>query len=289
MEIPDTQAMDEISSFLEKMKKIHDANKDKFNLVLEKFQKTHNLTEGEHLLLLNAPQEDLPPEVIAYIDKIGPSSTMKLWLKAYEIEDTLIDQLRFKRDFELYPENGVLFIQRFFENFQSEFQRIKNIFLEKQRQEGLQAIKYFIEYLDNFSGNFLIQSEIDNYKRYFDDYIKVIDKELLKLLPPPSVSSETGSKKYTAKHYVLAYLFECDAKGEKRPTGNKTKLECIGDERMGERKGNTFYKRFNEIESKDINNENTLIEIGGEYWRKAVIELSQTPESVKKYLESKQL
>lgn len=99
-----------------------------------------------------------------------------------------------------------------------------------------------------------------------------------------------ATRKYQAKHYLLAYLFECNAKGESFPIGNKKELESIGNERIGAGKGNTFYKAFNKITIKyDLNNENHLIEIGGENWRKAIIELSKAPELVEKYLQSKQL
>ena len=58
---------------------------------------------------------------------------------------------------------------------------------------------------------------------------------------------------------------------------------------MGAVKGNRFYKVFNEVINKDLNAEKNLFEIGGEYWRKAVIELSKAPELVENYLQSKQL
>ncbi len=104
-----------------------------------------------------------------------------------------------------------------------------------------------------------------------------------------SIDTEFDLKKLRAKHYVLAYIFECYAKGETLPNGNKTKLQRIGDERMGAGKGNTFYKNFNSIVIKDMNAENILIEIGGKNWRKAIIGLSKAPEIVEKYLQSKQL
>lgn len=112
-------------------------------------------------------------------------------------------------------------------------------------------------------------------------------QEYFKTLPP--MNSKTDTKKYTAKHYLLAYLFECNAKGESYPIGNKKELERIGNERMGAGKGNRFYKVFNEVINKDLNAEKNLFKIGGEYWRKAVIELSKAPELVENYLQSKQL
>jgi hypothetical protein len=107
--------------------------------------------------------------------------------------------------------------------------------------------------------------------------------------PDKPENNKTKIKKYSAKHYVLAYLFECNVKGESYPIGNKKELERIGNKRMGAGKGNRFYKVFNEVINKDLNAEKNLFEIGGECWRKAVIELSESPEIVENYLKSKQL
>jgi len=123
-------------------------------------------------------------------------------------------------------------------------------------------------------------------KRKFNEFLEYLKT---KALPPQPINNETDTEKYTTKHYLLAYLFECNAKGESFPIGNKKELERIGNERMGAGKGNRFYKVFNEVINKDLNAEKNLFEIGGEYWRKAVIELSKTPELVEKYLQIKQL
>lgn len=129
----------------------------------------------------------------------------------------------------------------------------------------------------------------DILKKWFNRQKRFIDEvtPIVQALPP--INSETDTEKYTAKHYLLAYLFECNAKGESYPIGNKKELERIGNERMGAGKGNRFYKVFNEVINKDLNAEKNLFEIGGEYWRKAVIELSKAPELVENYLQSKQL
>lgn len=127
-----------------------------------------------------------------------------------------------------------------------------------------------------------VEEQVKKYPRLFATFDKCEHN-----LPP--INSETDTEKYTAKHYLLAYLFECNAKGESYPIGNKKELERIGNERMGAGKGNRFYKVFNEVINKDLNAEKNLFEIGGEYWRKAVIELSKAPELVENYLQSKQL
>jgi len=131
-------------------------------------------------------------------------------------------------------------------------------------------------------------------KEWFADEKRFIDEvtPIVKALPPQQTEEpkpEQETIRYTAKHYLLAYLFECNAKGVIYPIGNKKELERIGNERMGAGKGNRFYKVFNEVINKDLNAEKNLFEIGGEYWRKAVIELSKAPELVENYLQSKQL
>lgn len=139
---------------------------------------------------------------------------------------------------------------------------------------------------------FLEDREQDNNQLTEAERYKVYLENLLIDLNAPAaqpINNETDTEKYTAKHYLLAYLFECNAKGESFPIGKKKELERIGNERMGAGKGNRFYKLFNEVINKDLNAEKNLFEIGGEYWRKAVIELSKTPELVEKYLQSKQL
>ncbi|WP_209399824.1 hypothetical protein [Pseudozobellia sp. WGM2] len=108
-------------------------------------------------------------------------------------------------------------------------------------------------------------------------------------LPLQETTKEKKTIRYTAKHYVLSYLIECNAKGESFPIGQKKELENIGNRLMGIGKGNRFYKVFNEVVNKDINAENTLIEIGGEKWRKIVKDLSSQPETIETYLQSKQL
>ncbi|QQM28087.1 hypothetical protein [Elizabethkingia sp. M8] len=113
---------------------------------------------------------------------------------------------------------------------------------------------------------------------------------LLKAIPPQTVEVETTiNEKLTAKHYVLTYIFDCHATGELLPHGNKSKLERIGNERLGAGKGNTFYKNYNTIIGKDLNAEQTLIDVAGENWRNILLQLSNNPEVLETYLQSKQL
>lgn len=116
-------------------------------------------------------------------------------------------------------------------------------------------------------------------------------EQLNEVLPPQQTTNENKPEhiKLTAKHYVLTYIIECNAKSENLPNGRKKELEKIGNERMGAGKGNRFYKVFNEIVGIDINTEKNLIKIGGENWRKIVKGLSNYPEAIETYLKTKQL
>jgi ABC-type Fe3+/spermidine/putrescine transport system ATPase subunit len=136
-----------------------------------------------------------------------------------------------------------------------------------------------------------LNTKINDYKVLKDRYNIFLEQKQpnIEPLPPHPINSKTDIGKYKTKHYVLAYLFECNAKGESFPLSNKKELERIGNERMKAGNGNTFYKVFNKVIRKDLNVKEDLFEIGGEYWRRAVIELSKAPELVETYLQSKQL
>lgn len=118
----------------------------------------------------------------------------------------------------------------------------------------------------------------------------ISEKKENETLPPQQTKNENETVRYTAKHYVLAYLLECNAKSESYPIGQKKELERIGSQRIGVGKGHRFYREFNNITNKyDINKLNHLIEIGGENWRTIVKDLSNDPETIETYLQSKQL
>lgn len=118
---------------------------------------------------------------------------------------------------------------------------------------------------------------------YYKDYLNQASDKMQ--LP----EKEAIPAKYAAKHFVLAYLFECNAIGVSYPMGKKSELEGIGNERLGPGKGNTFYKVFNQVIRKDINATQDLIEIGGENWRASVLSLSKHPNKVNEYLTIKGL
>ena len=170
-------------------------------------------------------------------------------------------------------------------------------YLIKNQKQHIDVIESKTDFF--FNNEITTEEEYENIiKRdefwFFKQYSTYLKDKLSKLnkLPPQQTEEpkpEQETIRYTAKHYVLAYLIECNAKGESFPIGQKKELEKIGNEKMGAGKGNRFYKVFNEVINKDLNAEKNLFEIGGEYWRKAVIELSNAPELVENYLQSKQL
>jgi hypothetical protein len=197
--------------------------------------------------------------------------------------------------------------------FENEFKVSPNtLYGEKAEQyvKGIHLNYFHINHSGTFEGwgdvkksyPFILTHEIIKKFGYYSGIVNKVEEQVKKHpllfatfdkcehnLPPQPINNETDTEKYTAKHYLLAYLFERNAKGESLPRGNKRELERIGNERMGAGKGNRFYKVFNEVINKDLNAEKNLFEIGGEYWRKAVIELSKAPELVEKYLQSKQI
>lgn len=127
-----------------------------------------------------------------------------------------------------------------------------------------------------------------DYKVLNDRYRAYLEQK--QSLSPQQKTNENETVRYTAKHYVLAYLIECNAKGESFPIGQKKELEKIGSQRIGAGKGHRFYREFNNIiNNYDINKLNHLIEIGGENWRTIVKDLSNKPETIETYLQSKQL
>ena len=102
--------------------------------------------------------------------------------------------------------------------------------------------------------------------------------------------SDEDKPKITAKHHALAYIFDCDAKGQKTKVGRKKELEQIGRARSDNKiDGNTFYKAFNEVMQVDRNKERDLTYIAGEDWRNIIIRLSKDADKLDKYLKTKDL
>jgi len=159
------------------------------------------------------------------------------------------------------------------------------LFAKAEIKKATNWQQHFPNYEDEGSIDDIYFSKLEDYIDFLKGYNSKQVEPTKDKLPAP----ESKTKRYTTKHYVLAYLFECNAEGKSYPIGNKIELECIGNERIGVGKGNTFYKVFNKIVSKKLKSNRDLIDIGGEYWRKAVIELTKAPELVEIYLQNNHL
>ena len=255
------------------------------------------------------------PEILhTYIE---PNKRFDFWLKSFstEFEDHITDFDPITKAIYLFNEVSELSVE-VMEN-ESDFWEwypksqcptiadfIVNIHAEA---ELLSLIEYDIE---KYNENEFWEFDFEEYKRFIDvsKPIEILFNlcELLvqlnrlemfngfleienEALPPQQTTNENKTVRYSAKHYVLAYLIECNAKGESYPIGQKGELEKIGNKKMGAGKGNRFYKVFNQLVNKDINAKNNLIEIGGENWRTIVKDLSSDSETIETYLQSKQL
>jgi hypothetical protein len=121
-----------------------------------------------------------------------------------------------------------------------------------------------------------------------DDNLKVIKNDWeTNFVRGQDIIIPKGKKKYSAKYYVLSYIFDSYVSGIILPIGRKKELERIGSEKIG--KGNRFYKVFNEIIKMDLNSEDNLIKTVGNDWRAVILTLSTNPEQLEQYLQSKKI
>lgn len=111
-----------------------------------------------------------------------------------------------------------------------------------------------------------------------------------KIYSATEVESDTiYVEKYSTKQYVITYILDNYASGEKLPHGNKMELEKIGSEFLGEGRGNTFYKNFNNLSSKDLRNEAVLEQEAGHNWRQIFLKLSKDKETLDNYLKANKI
>lgn len=129
-------------------------------------------------------------------------------------------------------------------------------------------------------------------KRRIDSEEPSIENQVpqMPLVPPV----EIPKKKFKAIDHVLAYQLDCFAKGKiPLKVNEKKKLETEGELRIGEGKGHRFYREFGRIEreypSLDYNSALDLLNIWGENWRNAVLNLSDDADLLDNYLKSKDL
>lgn len=204
------------------------------------------------------------------------------WLHAMEKEGFIINPTH---NFELLKETRI----------EKKYKPALQAFLDDfKKKVGKDPDEYDIKFFYNewlkkeleIAKDWLINAKRAVNKRQISKYIDWVNNELTK----ETISKDgTPPKKYIANEYALAYILECFAKNIRPPIGNKKLLEKIGNELMGQGRGNTFYKAFNVCINEDLNAESVLLKIGGEHWRNTVLELCQDPELVEAYLKNKNL
>jgi len=244
-----------------------------------------NDLNGAKELVINNPEYNYPAEYA--------NDYFKYWLNTIQ---GYYERKKFLTDLENYIKEKTVnnTIDVLFEKLKTDFERTPPIdinykisILEQEIEKNLPKYKNAIDNRFTQTPTYSLNSEYGFVAKIkFLNYLKQLQGNAPK---PEPKKIDTDSIRYTAKHYVLAYIFECIVKGESYPIGNKKELESIGNERIGTRKGNRFYKVFNDIISKDLNVEQNLIDFGGEDWRKSVIKLTKEPELVEKYLQNKHL
>lgn len=139
---------------------------------------------------------------------------------------------------------------------------------------------------DNKQFENILNKWFEHEKRFIDEITP-----LLRTIPAQEKDEKrkVHEMKYFAKHYVLAYIFDCMTNDENLLHGNKIELEKKGIERMGKGKGNTFYKNYNTIINRDLKVVQNLIGIAGENWREIILKLSKNPEKLEEYLQCNQM
>lgn len=214
------------------------------------------------------------------------------------VQNSLSDKMGFVPEnpfFNLYL--GLCYLEKVLQLIKQEYENNLNTTLEHLESIIYNSNDYqnLVEVSRNIGRRVINEQqhpEFGKLKEHIAEQLEYIERtnKIEKTLPPQQTTTEKETIRYTAKHYVLAYLIECNAKGESFPIGQKKELEKIGSQRIGAGKGHRFYREFNNItNSYDINKPIHLIEIGGENWRTIVKDLSNEPETIEAYLQSKQL
>lgn len=214
------------------------------------------------------------------------------------VQNSLSDKMDFVLEnpfFNLYL--GLCYLEKVLQLIKQEYESNLNTTLEHLENIIYNSNDYqnLVEVSRNIGRRIINKQqhpEFGKLKQHITEQLEYIERsnKIEKALPPQQTTNESETIRYTAKHYVLAYLIECNAKGESLPIGQKKELEKIGSQRIGAGKGHRFYREFNNITNQyDINKPSHLIEIGGENWRTIVKDLSNEPETIETYLQSKQL
>jgi len=106
---------------------------------------------------------------------------------------------------------------------------------------------------------------------------------------------EKPKYRISAKHHVMADIFERHATGQGIPIGKNEREAACKDRAKKctkqECKPNTFYKNYNRFTESgtDINKESDLIKYFGEDWQEILLYITTEPVKVKEYLQDHQI
>lgn len=203
-----------------------------------------------------------------------------------DIKTETVYSEKLQKDVEIkvpYYKNGIQVNEENWEQY-------KHQLLEEKLNLNHKALKHRTRKrkLEILRDRLLPKTDLWELSEMIKDFNQLIEEELAKV--ENNTPAEEIQTRITAKHYVLTFLLECHATGKPIPLENeKKRLEAMGKKRFSKISGNTFYKNYRDVKQKDLNSEKELADIAGEKWREIIIELTNEPEALEKYLQSKQL
>lgn len=121
-------------------------------------------------------ENEIPPEILEVLNEYGRD----LILENIGLKDFYFEMI-YKRMFEIYPNEGLIYLKDFFTNFKNEFETIKNDISEKRKKEKFGGLICFLTQLNETKYNDIINLELDKHRPYINDYINTIQKEIDKL------------------------------------------------------------------------------------------------------------
>ncbi|MGY6561420.1 MAG: hypothetical protein ACXITV_04885 [Luteibaculaceae bacterium] len=234
-----------------------------------------------------------------------------------EIEQYLAAKVYFERPFqfnilkdEQKPRFYELFENTVKENLTKNYSTIysdieKNEFIKKHNlsKTDFDIFNSFQSYRNNlyFIFNFFqVHEPQQNIKLFGESFTNWYLKTHYKPIEPPKTEIQQSAKvepepslkgfKLTAKHFVITYILDCLANSRKKIDGHKKQIEALAKKRpQYDLNPNTFYKNYNNCRSLKFETEIELENEIGENWETIVLQLSEDPNTLKKYLQNKGL
>lgn len=253
-----------------------ESDKEQFENILNKwFEHEKRFIDDITPLLKNIPNQDIVNQDLLALQKLTQDIATKGKLILGKYENGFNQSIK---SFKFFFERNGIIVPPDSEDF---FHWIALVYPDENLPFIIEAaknpnnFKLYHEYKERLFNNSDWTDEKE--EKFFSNYKK------------NSIEADSEKEKHIAKHYALAYIFDCYAVDKKIPIGKKKELERIGIDRIGKSSGNTFYKKFTEIINKDLHSNEILIEEVGERWREIILKLSEDPEILENYLQSKKM